>query len=274
MSDKYYLSVLWKMTMSREMDWNSPKTFNEKLQWLKIYDRNPLYTVLVDKYRVKQWITNKVGGSYVVPNLCVYSSVDEIDLERLPRQFVLKCNHDSGGIVICRDKASFNLETAKQRLKQAYDKSFYWDAREWPYKDVNRLILAEEYLGNDLQDYRIYCFNGNPRLVYSYTNKSEASETKPEPEYCDIFDCEWNPMPFHQKSLPRGGIEAPGSLKEMMNIARELSKGIPFVRIDFYLINNRPVIGEMTLFPGGGFSVFVPEEWDRFIGEWLHLPID
>ena len=272
MSDKYYLSVLWKMKMGYELDWNNPKTFNEKLQWLKLYDRRPEYTTLVDKYRVKQWVADRIGEQYVIPTLAVYDSVDDIDIDKLPNQFVLKCNHDSGSVVICRNKSTFDLSAAKEKLGEALKNNFYWEAREWPYKDVCRVIFAEKYLGDNLQDYRIYCFNGNPKLVYSYTNKSTLDGAKPEPTYCDIYDCDWNPVPFHQKSLPYGEIIRPKQLVKMVNLAGAISRGIPFVRVDFYECNE-PVVGELTFYPGGGISKFYPCQWDRILGDWIKLPI-
>ena len=186
MSDKYYLTVLWEMVMGYPIDWKHPNTFNEKLQWLKLYDRNPLYTTLVDKFRMKQWAADRIGEKYIIPTLSIFDSVDKIDFNALPDKFVLKCNHDSGSVFICRDKTTFDLDVAKQRLNEALHKNFYWEAREWPYKNVNRCVFAEAFLGSDLQDYRIYCFNGEPKIVYSYTNVSEIDDSKPEPSYCDI----------------------------------------------------------------------------------------
>lgn len=146
MSDKYYLSVLWRMKMGYKLDWNHPKTFNEKLQWLKLYDRNPLYTMMVDKYRVKQWVAEKIGEQHVVPTIAVYKSVDEISLDLLPDQFVLKCNHDSGSVVICRDKSRFDLEAAKQKLSACLRHEYFWSSREWAYKHVKPVVFAEKYM--------------------------------------------------------------------------------------------------------------------------------
>lgn len=270
MSDKWYLKVMWRQWMGYKLDLKHPRTFNEKLQWLKLYDRNPVYPLLVDKYRVKEWITKKVGGGYVVPTLAAWDSAGEIDLNTLPNQFVLKCNHDSGSVIVCRDKASFDLDAARKKLGAAMQQNFYWTFREWPYKSVGKKIFAEEFIGDDLQDYRVYCFNGEPKLIYSYLNASEKDGSKPEPSSCDIFDCDWNPVPFRQKTPPRGGIPRPKQLDDLLEKARMLSRGIPFVRIDFYECD-KIYIGEMTFFPGGGFSEFHPGEWDGILGEWLSV---
>ena len=151
MTDRFYIKVLWRMLMGYKLNLKSPQTFNEKLQWLKLYDRNPLYPTLVDKYRVKQWVADRIGEEYVIPSLAVYKSVDEIDLGGLPDQFVLKCNHDSGSVAICLDKESFDLEAVKLKLSRALKNNFYWDAREWAYKNINRLVFAEKYMVDTLQ---------------------------------------------------------------------------------------------------------------------------
>ena len=270
MCDKWYLKVMWKQWMGYKLDLKRPKTFNEKLQWLKLYDRKPEYTLMVDKYRVKEWVANKVGSQYVIPTLAEWDSVEEINLDALPDQFVLKCNHDSGSVIVCRDKNSFDLDAAKKKLAAAMKQNFYWEFREWPYKNVKRKIFAEEYIGEDLQDYRLYCFNGEPKLIYSYCNMSEKDGSKPEPSSCDIMDIDWNPVPFRQKTPPRGNIPKPKQLDAFLEIARKLSQGIPFVRIDFYECD-KVFVGEMTFFPGGGFSEFHPQEWDVKLGEWLCL---
>ena len=270
MSDKFFIRVLWKQSMGTKLDLDHPVTFNEKLQWLKLYNRNELLTRLVDKNTAKEWIEEKAGKEFVIPTLGVYRDANEIDLDNLPNQFVLKCNHDCGSVFICRDKRSFDFESAKKGLNEALKKNYYWDSREWPYKGVKRRIIAEKFLGDNIQDYRIYCFGGEPKLIYSYTNVSNEEGSKPEPSYCDIFDASWNPMPFHQKSLPHGGILPPDHLDEMVSCAKRLAKPFPFVRVDFY-DTDQPLVGELTFFPGGGFSMFYPSEWDGILGSWISL---
>ena len=271
MSDKYFIRVTWEQCMGFKLDLDNPKTFNEKLQWLKLNNRDTLLVNLVDKKLAKEWVASRVGKGFVIPTLGVYDSVDRINVDELPNQFVLKCNHDCGSVIICRNKSEFDFESAKSKLNAALKNNYYWDSREWPYKKVKRCIIAEEYLGDGLQDYRVYCFGGEPKLIYSYTNESKKDGSKPETSYCDVFDTSWNPMPYHQNALPHGDVLPPEHLNEMINCARMLAEPFPFVRVDFY-DTDRPFVGELTFFPGGGFSPFHPSEWDSILGSWVSLP--
>lgn len=270
-SDKLFLSLQYRLRMGYWMDFKHPSTFNEKLQWLKLYDRKPIYTDMVDKLKAKDLVAKLIGEKYIVPTLGVWEKPEDIDFEKLPDQFVLKVTHDSGGISICRDKATFDKKKAITKLSKALNRSYFYQNREWPYKHVERKIIAEKYLGENLQDYRIYCFNGEPRLIYSYTNQSESDGSKPEPSYCDIFDTEWNPMPFRQNSPPRGGVEKPKHFGEMLSFARKISQGIPHLRVDFYECKSL-LVGELTFYAGSGMSKFRPSDWDDKLGEWLILP--
>lgn len=276
MSDKYYLSVLWKMGMGYELDWKNPKTFNEKLQWLKLYDRKPEYTTMVDKYRVKQWVADRIGEQYVIPTLAIYSNVDEIDLEKLPDQFVLKCNHDSGSVVVCRDKSSFDLIAAKNKLANALKKNFYWEAREWPYKDVDRCIFAEQCIirgeeSQDLADYKFFCFDGVVKALYVATERNNSSE---ETRF-DFFDIDFNHLsvtnghPNAESVPPR-----PKRFDEMIRLSQILSRGLPHVRCDFYNNGDELFFGEMTFYHWGGMVKFNPSSFDLKMGEWIRLPID
>lgn len=272
MSDKWYLSILFKEVFGYSMNWDNPRTFNEKLQWLKIFNRRPEYTTMVDKILVKDWLSNRVGATHIIPTLAVWDSADDIRIDNLPHQFVLKCNHDSGSVIVCREQSTFDLDAAKQKLRKALKNNFYWASREWPYKNVKRKIFAEKYLGENLQDYRIYCFNGEAKLVYSYTNISEIDGSKPEPSFCDIFDTDWNPLPYRQNSSARGNIPKPRYLAEMIEISELIAKGLPHIRVDFYECE-KLYIGELTFFAGGGMSPFYPEEWDVKLGNWITLPV-
>lgn len=272
MTDKFYLSVLWKMVMGYKLDWKHPKTFNEKLQWLKLNDRNPLYTTLVDKYRVKQWVADKIGEQYVIPTLAVYNSVDEIDLDKLPNQFVLKCNHDSGSVVICRDKSSFDFEAAKQKLGEALKKNFYWEAREWPYKNVKRCIFAEQYLeeneGGGLVDYKFFCFHGDPDCVMVCVDRHIK-----QPKFY-FFDKNWNlrRLNIRGKEAPEDfSLPKPTMLDKMFELAGTLSIGIPFVRVDFYDVGGDVKFGEMTFFPEGGFDFRILPDADLYFGSLLRI---
>lgn len=273
MSDKFYLSTLFRQVMGYKINWKNPKTFNEKLNWLKINDRNPLYTKLVDKYEVKQWVADIIGEQYVIPTLGVWNHFNEIDFNQLPNQFVLKCTHDSGSIAICTDKRTFDKEAACEKLEKGLKHNMFWDAREWPYKNVPPRIIAEKYLefeGRYIMDYRIYCFNGVPKFIYAYTNYAQIDGGKPEPSNCDYFDLDWNPLPFHQHFMPRGDVKKPEHLDDMIIGAISLSKDIPFARVDFYE-SKVAKFGEITFYPGGGLSKIHPSDYDAIIGELLKV---
>ena len=273
MSDKYYLSVLWKMVMGYEIDWKHPRTFNEKLQWLKLYDRKPVYTTMVDKYRVKQWVADKIGKGFIIPTLAVYHSVEDIVLDDLPNQFVLKCNHDSGSIVICKDKSSFDLCKARQTLGKALEKNFYWEAREWPYKNVEPCVFAEEFIENksdvDLHDYKVLCFEGEPKLIEFHSGRNTSSQHQ------EFYDPQWE-----LTSISQGGpykainqrFPKPGCLEEMLSFSRLLSQGTHHVRVDWYVLENDVLkFGELTFFDGGGFEAFEDSLNDYLLGSWIHI---
>ncbi len=275
MSDKYFIKVFWKQIMSYPLDLRHPKTFNEKLQWIKLYDRNPLYTDLVDKLKVKQWVAGKIGSEHVIPTLAVYNNVDEIKLEDLPDQFVLKCNHDSGGVVICTDKTHFDFDTAKAKLKKNFDHDFYWDFREWVYKNVERKLFAEKFLENSvegeskgfpgLRDYKFFCFDGIPKVMYISNDRAEHPTT-------DFFDMSFNNLPIYMKDPKSFSLPTkPALFEEMKEFAKELSKGLRQVRVDFYETKQGVFFGEMTFSHSAGFSEVHPYEWDVRMGDWISL---
>lgn len=272
MSDEYYIKVVWKQCMGYELDLDNPKTFNEKLQWLKLHDRNPLYTTLVDKYEVKKWVAQRIGKEHVIPVLAVYDSVDEIDMDALPAQFVLKCNHDCGSIVICKDKAAFDLQSAKEKLDKALKKNYYWETREWPYKGVRPRIIAEEYkedYSGELRDYKVYAFNGKCDYLMLCVGRSEG-ETR-----FLYYDRSWN---MHKELSYDGlnygdsiNVEKPANLDSIFTFAQLLSVGIPFVRVDFYESFGELFFGEMTLYPSAGFGGNRTPDLDRYLNEQLVL---
>ena len=223
----------------------------------------------MDKYEVKQYISNVIGEDYVIPQYGVWDSFDEIDFDKLPNQFILKCTHDSGRFAICRDKKEFNKITVKERFDKSLRNNFFWWTREWPYKNVKPRILAEKLMvdedGGVLTDYKFFCFNGEPKMMY--VSKDVASDPR-----TDFFDMEWNHLPFKIKDPP-AEIEPqkPLLFEEMKAIAQKLAKGIPHVRVDLYVINNQIFFGEMTFFHNSGLFEITPKEWDYTIGEWLDL---
>lgn len=273
--DKIHLALMYKATIGKQLDLRSPKAFNEKLQWLKIYDRDPSHIKLVDKYSVKQWVSDRIGQEYVAKTFAKWDSVEEIDISRLPERFVLKTNHDCGGVVICRDKESFDLVGAKRKLSRHLRRDYYWGGREWPYRGVKRCIFAEELLGADqgssvqggFTDYKFMCFNGSVLCAFTCTGR-ESGDLR-----VDFFDNDWRHLPFERHYPNADRLPgAPANLRFMQDASEALADGIPFVRVDFYEVGGRPYFGEMTFYPGSGFEEFTPEEWDRKMGDWLSLP--
>lgn len=270
--DKFFLSLKYYKNFGRFPQWNNPKTFTEKLQWLKIYNRNPLYSTMVDKYDAKKYVANKIGGKYIIPTLGVWEKAEDIDFDSLPNQFVLKTTHDSGRIIICKNKSILEKENIIKILNESLKRNFHAITREWPYKNVKPQIIAEKYIDNndqDLIDYKFYCFNGVATYCQVITNRTEV-------ETIDFFDKNWihlnfiglNPKARHSLKT----IEKPYNYSEMLKIAESLSKNCPFLRVDLYNINGNILFGELTFFPNSGVGKFTPKEWDWKLGELLILP--
>lgn len=274
--DSAYIKLRYRFQMGKSLNLKRPKTFNEKLQWLKIHDRNPDYTKMVDKILVKNYVSEVIGSEYVVPILGVWNRPEDIDWDILPNQFVLKTNHGGGntGVVICRDKGSFNKLRAVEKLNKSLEQDVYYNLREWPYKNIQKKVFAEQYVESapgegDLPDYKFFCFDGKVRALFVATDRQNPNE---EVKF-DFFDSEYNHLPFKQghenaRILPH----KPRSFEEMKQIAAKLSYGIPHVRVDFYEVNGRPLFGELTFYHFAGMVPFDPEEWDFRFGEWLRLP--
>ena len=272
--DEMHLKIMYRRYLGCYPNFNSPVGFNEKINWLKMHDRQPIYTHLVDKYEVKSWVADKVGAQYVTPAISRWDSVDSITIDSLPDQFVLKTNHDCGGIAICRDKAQFDLASAKKMLKNHLQRNYYYGCREWPYKDVTRCVFAEEYLeqcgASDLIDYKFYCFDGNPAFLY-VSQGMERHETA-HISFINLED--WSFAPFGRSDYAPFDVlpEKPASFEQMLEIAKALSEGMPFVRVDLFEIDGLPRFSEMTFHPCAGFMPFEPVAWDRRLGDLLHLP--
>ena len=271
MSDEAFLKRKFKLRMGYELDLDNPKTFNEKLQWLKLHDRDPLYTKLVDKYEVRKYIAEKIGEEYLIPLVGgPWNSPDEIDFDALPDQFVLKCTHDSGGVIICKDKSKLDILAAKEKLAKRLKRNYYWTNREWPYKDVPPRIIAEKYMEDEtgeLRDFKVFCFNGTPELVQvDYARFADHQR--------NIYSTDWKLTEF--SSLYRSNadvdIPRPQNLEEMLAIAAKLSKNMTEIRIDMYSISGRTYIGEITFFHEYGFGKISPEEWDGILGARIELP--
>ncbi|MDU5373483.1 ATP-grasp fold amidoligase family protein [Anaerococcus vaginalis] len=273
MDDKKFIEKMFKATMDYPLNLENPKSFNEKLQWLKLYDRNPLYTKLVDKYKVREYISEKIGEDYLIPLLGVWDDPEEIDFDSLPNKFVLKCNHNSGlGMCICTDKSKIDIKKVKNELKSGLAQNYYLNGREWPYKNVSRKIICEKYMtdetGKNLRDYKFYCFDGKPKIVGIYQDRNSDKETTG-----DFFDMnfEWVNLRFGMPNA-LNKPQKPQKFQEMIKIAEILSEGMPEVRVDLYISNNKIYFGELTFFDGGGFDKIEPLEWDYKLGSWIKLP--
>lgn len=270
LSDEAYLKFKYRLRFKKELDLKNPKSFNEKLNWLKLYDRNPQYSTLADKYEVKEYVVKKIGKEYVVPNYGVWERFEDIDFEKLPDQFVLKTTGDSGGVFICRDKNIFDKKTAAKKIEASLKRNFYYRSREWPYKDIRSRIIADmlldEHTGKELQDYKFWCFNGEPKVMY-VTNKGKNIAE-------NFYDMDFNPINISH-GFPRISPEfkKPKDFETMKQLAAILSKGIPFVRVDFFYVDNKIYFGEFTFYDWAGLKPFTSYEMDLKIGEWLTLPI-
>lgn len=270
MNDEAFLKLRYWCKLSKKLDLTNPRAYTEKLQWLKLHDQNPEYIKMVDKYEAKKYVAERIGEEHIIKTIGVWNCVEDINYDILPRQFVLKCTHDSGGIVICKDKRTFDIAAANQKLKKGLETDYYSQNREWPYKGVPRRIIAEEYMvdesGTQLKDYKFFCFDGEPKAMFIGSDRGIDTRF-------DFFDMEFNHLPIIN-GHPMADItpKKPAGFEEMKQFARVLSKGIPHVRVDFYDVNGKVYFGELTFFHWSGFTPFEPEEWDYKFGEWLTLP--
>lgn len=273
-SDKAYLQIMYRLKMGKKLNVDCPKSFSEKLQWLKLYNRKPEYTMMVDKVKVKDYVASVLGEEYIIPTLGVWDNPDNIDFEKLPDRFVIKCNHNSGlGMFICKDKSKMDIDKVKENLRKGLAQNYYMEYREWPYKDVPRRILAEKYIDpmpgkRDLPDYKFFCFDGEPKYCQVITGR--------ETNMCiDFFDQDWNHQPFHEpRNYPFASPtpQKPDNYEMMWNAARKLSEGLPFSRIDFYDVGESVYFGEITFFPTNGMGGFDPDYYDNLIGDMITLP--
>ena len=270
-NDKTYLKIRYYATFKKNLNLQNPQTFNEKLQWLKLNDRKDIYAKMVDKYEAKSYVSKIIGNKYIIPTLGIYNNFDEIDFNKLPNQFVIKCTHDSGGLVIVTDKSKLDIEKSKKKINKSLKRNYYYPGREWPYKNVKPRIIIEKYMKdnsiNDLMDYKFFCFNGKCKFFKIDFNRL----TKHQANYYDING---NFLPFGEEICPPDfskKLELPVNLKKMINLAEKLSQNITFLRVDFYEINGNIYFGELTFYPASGFGKFQPEEWDLKLGNLIDL---
>ncbi len=272
LNDKSYLKFVWKDRMGYSLNLKKPQTYNEKLQWLKLYDRKPIYTIMVDKYEAKKYVASIIGEEYIIPTLGIWKKFDDINFDLLPNQFVLKCTHDSGGLVICRDKREFDKLSAKKSINSSLTTNYFWYAREWPYKNIEPRIIAETYIEDnktkELRDYKFFCFNGIARALFVASDRqNKAEETK-----FDFFDMNFIHLDFRNGHPNAKKIPAkPERFDEMKMLAEKLSQNIPHVRVDFYESNKKVYFGELTFSHWSGFVPFEPKEWDYIFGSWINF---
>ena len=271
--DKAYIQLYYFAQFKHFCNLKNPKTYNEKLNWLKLNDRNPEYTKMVDKYEVKKYVSNIIGEEYIIPTLGIWDKFDDIDFDELPEQFVLKCTHDSEGVVIVKDKSSFDVDKARKKINEALKCNFYYIGREWPYKNVKPRIIAEQYMEDsqteELKDYKIFAFSGEARALFIASDRQNPNEQVK----FDFFDVNFQHLDIRQ-GHPNSAIlpDKPSNLKEMISLAEKLSEEFPQVRVDFYECNGKTYFGEMTFFHHSGFVPFDPDKWDAIFGSWIKLP--
>lgn len=270
-NDRAFIKWDYYFGMGKFPDLDNPKRFNEKLQWLKLHDKRPEYTLMVDKYEAKKYVAGILGEEYIIPTLGVWERFEDIDFDALPQQFVLKCTHDSGGLVICPDKSKLNIEKAQKKINKRLKRNQFRKHREYPYKGVKPRIIAEQFMvdesGTELKDYKFFCFNGEPKMLLLASNRGKGT-------YMNFYDMEFNLLPVQRAAHPNAKnlFVKPDGFDKMKQLAKTLSKGIPHIRVDFYNINGKIYFGELTFFSGSGNIPFHPDEWDYKIGEWLELP--
>ncbi len=270
MPDRLYLKLLYQVRMGKPLHLDPPEDFNEKLHWLKLYDRNPAYSKMADKYEVRSFVKEKLGEEYLIPLLGVWDDVDEIDFNALPDQFVLKCTHDSASVCICKDKKTFDRRAVSDRLRQAMGRNYFYAAREFPYRDITPRILAETYMvdesGTELKDYKVYTFHGEPYLIQVDFDRFENHRR-------NLYTTDWQ---FIDETIeypkdPTVQIPRPQRLSEMLECAKKLAEGTRSLRTDFYSINGKIYFGEITFYQEAGFAHFEHQAYAKKLGEMIRL---
>lgn len=273
LSDESHIKTTYRIKLGHKLNLKNPQRFTEKIQWLKLYNHDEAHTPMVDKYLAKKYVESKIGEKYITPTIAVYNNFSEIDIDSLPDKFVLKCTHDSGGLVICRDKSKLEWGGVKLTLESCLKRDFYKVFREWPYKNVKPRIIAEEYMENDstegLHDYKVWCFNGKAVYVQYITGRIGEST------YEGFYDKDWNLQPFsYHNPVVKTEIPKPSCLDELFRLASILAEGMPFVRIDFYILPNNSIrFGEITFFPMAGIEHFHPDSADLELGRLIDLTL-
>lgn len=273
-SDELFIRLKYRIVTGKKLNLNTPKGFCEKLQWLKLYDRKPIYTLMVDKYLVKQFIADIIGEKYLIPTIGVWANTDDIDWNKLPSQFVLKTNHAGGslGVVICKDKSKLNKKITIDKLNSSLELDSYSIIREWPYKNIKRLVFAEKYMedeSGELRDYKVMCFGGEPKLIQVHLGRNSKIHTQ------DFYDIQWNKLEdLNQVGCITSNIKTPKPLclDQMLELSRKISRSIPQLRVDWYIVKDKLYFGECTFYDASGLDLFLPNEKELEIGSWITLP--
>lgn len=274
-NDRLYLRVLYRILTGEKLNFASPETFCQKIQWLKLYNKSNECTQMVDKYGVRAYIREKIGEEYLIPCYGVYNSFDDIDFSELPDTFVMKTTHDSGGVVICKDKSLLNYDEARKKLERSLKRNYFWVGREYPYKNVQPRIVIEKLMsnedGSDITDYKFFCFNGEPQILFYASERFNAFNEPAKFDYYDMYMNHLDMSSVGHKNAENLLSPFP-EFSKMKDIARTLSTGFPHLRVDLYLINGRIYFGELTFHHDGGFVPFLPSEWNKVLGDMIILP--
>lgn len=273
LNDEFYLKVLYQLRMNRKLNLSNPRTFNEKLQWLKLNYKPPILTIMADKYEAKVYVQSIIGDKYIIPTIGIWDKFEDINFKELPNSFVLKTTHDQGGVVICKDLSTFDINKANVKLNKHLKSNLFDISREWPYKNIHPRIIAEKFMedrkSGGLKDYKFFCFNGEPKLLYVASGRQD----KQNGLTFDYFDMDFNKLDITQAyEHSKNPIAKPEMFDEMVYISKKLSEGLPHVRVDLYEISGKIYFGELTFFHHGGFVPFKPEYWDDKLGSYLTLP--
>ena len=270
LSDERFLKIKYRLKTGKKLNIKEPKRFNEKMQWLKLYDRKDLYSLMVDKCEVKDLVGKSIGFEYVVPTIAVYNSFDDINFDELPNKFVLKCTHDSGTVIVCKDKATLDIEAARNKINNRMTYNYYYNCREWPYKNVKPRIIAEELIEEStasvLNVYKVFNFNNGEQIIQVIQNDKTRNES------VDYFDKNWNLLdicqnyPNSETPLPK-----PKCIEKMLELSNKLSDGFPFMRTDFYEADGKLYFSEFTFYSDAGFATFKPDSWDYVLGQRIIL---
>ena len=273
LSDRMFLKIQFRLKMGYPLNLDNPQTYNEKLQWLKLYNRRPEYTKMVDKYEVKKYVASIIGEEHIIPTLGLWDRFEDIDFDQLPSQFVLKTTNGGGGggVVVCKDKAMLDKKKTKRIIERSLRSNIYRGYKEWPYKNVKPRIIAEKYMedeSGELRDYKFYCFNGVPQIIMVANDRSSGNVT------FDYFDMQFNHLPYQQGALnSKFSVQKPENFEKMKQLAAQLSSSgyLPHIRVDLYNCSGKVFFGELTFFDASGYAEFKPFEWDRKLGDMIDL---